>query len=110
MALKIDLPYPTRSHDPPHVPDVLGDTRSGVVEVAVGEGTQDADPRLDAAARALAQAVHRLRTIRRNALGGSYDQPTFEKAVVACRLAEADVHSVRQEFDAARAAAGERRR
>jgi hypothetical protein len=76
-------------------------------EVAVGERTQSADPRVATAASALAQAVHRLRTIRRNALGGNYDQATFDKAVLECRQAEADVQMAREEFEAARIAAGE---
>jgi hypothetical protein len=78
-----------------------------VNEVAVGERTQSMNPRVAAAASALAQAVHRLRTIRRKALGGNYDQATFDKAVLECRRAEADVQVARQEYDAARAAAGE---
>jgi hypothetical protein len=60
-----------------------------------------------AAAHSLAQAVRNLRTIRRSALGGNYDQPTFDRAVLECRLAEAVVRAARLELDATRRVAGE---
>jgi hypothetical protein len=77
----------------------------GVNEGTVGAGAPEAEPRVTAAASALAQAVRSLRTIRRNALGGNYDQATFDHAVRECRLAETAVGAARQALDAARAAA-----
>jgi hypothetical protein len=108
MTVEIVQTRPLEEPRPPPVRGQVSDTRSGANEVAVGERPGAADPRAAAAASALAQAVQRLRTIRRKALGGNYDQATFDKAVRMCRLVEADVRTARQECDAARAAAGER--
>ncbi len=108
MTVRIVQTRPPQEPRPPPVRGQVADPRSDVSEVAVGERPGEADPRAAAAASALAQAVHRLRTIRRKALGGNYDQATFDKAVRMCRLVEADVQTARQERDAVRAAAGER--